>query len=700
MDQPSSTESNAITLRIRFKSASLDEFIGRYGADVSPGGIFIRTKQPVEVGTSLQFEFSLADGSPLLFGMGTVAWVRESDPARANNVPGMGLRFDKLTPESQHTHQLILAEKARKEGKVSSTPYPPTAFVAPPSRGAPVSEVSKPAPEVSKPAPEAAKVEPGPVNSAITRPAPAAAVKPLAPTAPTSPVVQPFAGFGDSDEFSEGGKTEINDKPLDYMKELEKEAREAEAARHASVKTTEEAIPQSLFDEAPTGASDMPITKNAPPPEGFDAKEPAEPAGFAGANTDAGQPGGLAQVLDLDADKQPVSAAAEEVLPELSAGVPIEEAAPEKTDAVTGVAGSAPIRDGETLSRPETLDLGTGLEGNFSDDRPPSRDEVPAAKHGGSGKTIALVAVAAAAAAFVAVYLVKTKPWQSQAKPEAAVAAAPVPAAEPTPPPPPSAEPAKPAAEAVKAAAEPAKPTDEPAKPAAEATKPSAAEQQPALAKPVAEEPKPVAPAEPAEKKEPARAAEKAEKAEKADKPERESGKSGKSKATKWEDKAPAASPEEEIYRLVVRSAPISAEVLIDGEYFSRTPCERRILDPKKTYTVLVRKEGYESRERVVGPSDNWVKKGEERVLTVTASLKRVKPGAAASGASAVPAVESPGAKPESLPSSEALKAAAKEPAKAEAPAAKPEPAKPASEKPAFKSAPDFDDQGKPKAKE
>src|SRR5512136_951360 len=134
MDQPSSTESNAITLRIRFKSASLDEFIGRYGADVSPGGIFIRTKQPVEVGTSLQFDFSLADGSSLLSGTGTVAWVRESDPGRANSVPGMGLRFDKLTPESQHHHQVILAEKARKEGKASATPYPPTAFVAPASR--------------------------------------------------------------------------------------------------------------------------------------------------------------------------------------------------------------------------------------------------------------------------------------------------------------------------------------------------------------------------------------------------------------------------------------------------------------------------------------------------------------------------------------------------------------------------------------
>jgi len=122
MDQPSSPDSNAITLRIRFKSASLDDFIARYGADVSPGGIFIRTKQPVEVGTALRFVFSLGDGSPLLAGTGTVAWVRESDPARANNIPGMGLRFDKLSPDSQHTHQLVLAEKAHKGARPLARP--------------------------------------------------------------------------------------------------------------------------------------------------------------------------------------------------------------------------------------------------------------------------------------------------------------------------------------------------------------------------------------------------------------------------------------------------------------------------------------------------------------------------------------------------------------------------------------------------
>jgi molecular chaperone DnaK len=699
MDQPSSTESNAITLRIRFKSASLDEFIGRYGADVSPGGIFIRTKQPVEVGTSLQFEFSLADGAPLLFGMGTVAWVRESDPARANNVPGMGLRFDKLTPESQHTHQLILAEKARKEGKASSTPYPPTAFVAPAAR------TSAP-PEASKPVPESPKVEPGPANFAITRPSPAAAVRPATPSPPTAPLARPFAGFGDSDEFSEGGKTEISDKPLDYMKELEREAKEAEAARHSPVKTSENAVPQSLLDDAPTGASDMPITKSGPPPEGFDAPEPAEPAPFAKVDTDAGQRGGLAAILDLDGGKEPVAAPADEVLPELSAGVPIEETSPERTEEVSAAATSAPIAESETVSRPDTLDLGTGLEGNFSDDRPPSRDEVPSVKRKGSGKTIALVAVAAAAAAFVAVYLVKTKPWQDQSKPEVPPAAATPPVAENTPPVPPAAEPAKTAAEPLKPAAEAVKPAAELPKPAAEPEKPAAEPAKPVAepAKPAAEEPKhPVVAAEPAEKAEKKESA----KSEKPDKPERESSKSGKSKAARWDDRLSVAAPDEEIYRLVVRSAPLSAEVLIDGEYFSRTPCERRILDPKKSYSIVVRKEGYEPHERVIGPSDNWVKKGEERVLTVTTSLKRIKAGATvsppeefpAAGAKSEKKAESPVAKPESLPSSESLKAAAKEPAKAESPAAKPEPAKPAPEKPVFKPAPDFED-GKPKAKE
>src|SRR5256885_3245247 len=101
MDQASSADDSGITLRIKFKSESVDQFIARYGTDVSPGGIFIRTREPLGVGTSLRFEFSLAGGQSLLAGHGTVVWVREPDQTRAGVIPGMGVRFDKLSPESQ-----------------------------------------------------------------------------------------------------------------------------------------------------------------------------------------------------------------------------------------------------------------------------------------------------------------------------------------------------------------------------------------------------------------------------------------------------------------------------------------------------------------------------------------------------------------------------------------------------------------------
>jgi uncharacterized protein (TIGR02266 family) len=103
-----------ITLKIKFKSSSLDQFIERYSVDVSRGGIFIRTKEPLPVGTQLRFEFQLQDASSLIAGDGTVVWIREHDPARQGVAPGMGVRFDKLHPESQKVLDKILHEKSKR----------------------------------------------------------------------------------------------------------------------------------------------------------------------------------------------------------------------------------------------------------------------------------------------------------------------------------------------------------------------------------------------------------------------------------------------------------------------------------------------------------------------------------------------------------------------------------------------------------
>jgi uncharacterized protein (TIGR02266 family) len=110
-----------ITLKIKFKSASLDQFIERYSVDISRGGIFIRTKEPLSVGTPLRFEFQLQNASPLIAGEGTVVWTRDPDPTRTSVAPGMGVRFDKLTPQSQQVLDRILTEKAsRDDGQAES----------------------------------------------------------------------------------------------------------------------------------------------------------------------------------------------------------------------------------------------------------------------------------------------------------------------------------------------------------------------------------------------------------------------------------------------------------------------------------------------------------------------------------------------------------------------------------------------------
>jgi len=127
-----------VTLKIKFKSETLEQFIERYAVDVSQGGIFIRTKEPLAVGTQMKFEFQLRDASPLIAGEGTVVWTRENDPSRPAIAPGMGVRFDRLADGSQNILERILTEKAKQapQRPMSDTARPPL-FTDTPTRVAP-----------------------------------------------------------------------------------------------------------------------------------------------------------------------------------------------------------------------------------------------------------------------------------------------------------------------------------------------------------------------------------------------------------------------------------------------------------------------------------------------------------------------------------------------------------------------------------
>jgi uncharacterized protein (TIGR02266 family) len=90
-----------VSLKVRFKSATVDEFIEHYCKDVSRGGIFIKSSQPMSIGTLLKFQFQLKDESSLIRGVGRVVWVRSPEDAVADQPAGMGIKFIKMDNESR-----------------------------------------------------------------------------------------------------------------------------------------------------------------------------------------------------------------------------------------------------------------------------------------------------------------------------------------------------------------------------------------------------------------------------------------------------------------------------------------------------------------------------------------------------------------------------------------------------------------------
>jgi len=120
-----------LSLKLTFKSATLEDFIARYAVDVSRGGIFIRVMDPLQLRTRVFFVFHLADGSELLSGTGTVVWIRLVSKKRPKVVPGFGLRFDELSPRSKEIHRWILEAKKALETRQpieGSTPTPAPCF--------------------------------------------------------------------------------------------------------------------------------------------------------------------------------------------------------------------------------------------------------------------------------------------------------------------------------------------------------------------------------------------------------------------------------------------------------------------------------------------------------------------------------------------------------------------------------------------
>lgn len=114
-----------IVLRVVIRSPDLDTFVSKYSRFVKDDRIFIFTKSSQPPGTRVRFTLELADGTPLIYGEGTVTRIRpdSGDPSKP---PGMELKFVPLDEPSRELQARMLRARDQGTGQFSVVSEPPS----------------------------------------------------------------------------------------------------------------------------------------------------------------------------------------------------------------------------------------------------------------------------------------------------------------------------------------------------------------------------------------------------------------------------------------------------------------------------------------------------------------------------------------------------------------------------------------------
>lgn len=106
-----------LNMLVQFRLGDMDEFMRDYAANISLGGIFIRTREPRDRGSMIYLQFRLKDGSKLIEGLGKVVHVNPPE----SPAPGMGVEFVNLDDESRRLIKEIVKERGGENASETPT---------------------------------------------------------------------------------------------------------------------------------------------------------------------------------------------------------------------------------------------------------------------------------------------------------------------------------------------------------------------------------------------------------------------------------------------------------------------------------------------------------------------------------------------------------------------------------------------------
>jgi molecular chaperone DnaK len=192
------TDSNQgpIGLVVKLPFATPEEFLAKYGANLSRGGIYLRSKTVKPTGTPVTLDLKLSTGARIIYASAVVHFVTGQ---QGQGVAGMGLRFLTLDPDTKRFLDTSLGSLPHAQS--SEPPVPPGVgtpdyTVAPqaapvlapastPAPGtAPGAQPPTPAPAATPPPPPPSTPAPTPASAAPRSQAPVVATGPTVPTAP------------------------------------------------------------------------------------------------------------------------------------------------------------------------------------------------------------------------------------------------------------------------------------------------------------------------------------------------------------------------------------------------------------------------------------------------------------------------------------------------------------------------------------
>ncbi len=194
-------EAGPIGVVLKLPFASPEEFLSKYGAYITRGGLYLRTKAVRAPGTFVSLDIKLANGDPLISGGALVHFVTGQ---QGEGVPGMGLKV--IAPDERTARFLDSLAAALPHAQSADPPVPagvgapqyaaggPAGAPAPGLAAAPASPHKRlsPASPVAVPAAASQQATPSPPAALAPLVAPAPAPAPAAappPPASSTPVV-------------------------------------------------------------------------------------------------------------------------------------------------------------------------------------------------------------------------------------------------------------------------------------------------------------------------------------------------------------------------------------------------------------------------------------------------------------------------------------------------------------------------------